>query len=338
MGKKISQLPSGTAISGPELFPAVQSGTTKKFTLATLMSWIVGVITPTSIGAQSKITASGILKGDGAGGVSAATAGTDYGTYSKPSGGIPSSDMASGVQTSLGKADTAYQKPSGGIPASDLASGVIPTVPSASSTNPLEDGTVSPGSSSDYARGDHVHPHDSIKANQAQLATVETGSTASRAYAVGEYFCWQGTLYRATAAISSGGTFTPGTNCEAVVVGDFMYSHEYPNERWFALRAGQKLTIHIGGTTSASGLSNLLMAFSSNVSTLNGGLAYLKIIDYRLNMHSLNFLFGALPTNIAMSDAAGEMTFTNTTTGNAVCQINVIMLGSLSKNITFSVT
>ena len=52
-----------------------------------------------------------------------------YGTYSKPSGGIPKADMASAVQTSLGKADTAYQKPSGGIPGSDIASGVIPTVP-----------------------------------------------------------------------------------------------------------------------------------------------------------------------------------------------------------------
>lgn len=31
------------------------------------------------------------------------------GTYSKPSGGIPSSDLASAVQTSLGKADTALQ-------------------------------------------------------------------------------------------------------------------------------------------------------------------------------------------------------------------------------------
>lgn len=48
------------------------------------------------------------------------------GTYSKPSGGIPKTDLASAVQTSLGKADTAYQKPSGGIPASDLAAGVIP--------------------------------------------------------------------------------------------------------------------------------------------------------------------------------------------------------------------
>lgn len=48
--------------------------------------------------------------------------------YAKPSGGIPSTDMASAVQTSLGKADTAYQKPSGGIPSTDIASGVIPDI------------------------------------------------------------------------------------------------------------------------------------------------------------------------------------------------------------------
>ena len=41
--------------------------------------------------------------------------------YQKPSGGIPSTDLASAVNTSLGKADTAYQKPSGGIPYADLA-------------------------------------------------------------------------------------------------------------------------------------------------------------------------------------------------------------------------
>ena len=35
--------------------------------------------------------------------------GKGYGTYSKPSGGIPATDLASAVQTSLGKADTALQ-------------------------------------------------------------------------------------------------------------------------------------------------------------------------------------------------------------------------------------
>lgn len=44
--------------------------------------------------------------------------------YQLPSGGIPSTDLASGVQTSLGLADSAYQKPSGGIPDTDLSSGV----------------------------------------------------------------------------------------------------------------------------------------------------------------------------------------------------------------------
>lgn len=58
-------------------------------------------------------------------------------------------------------------------------------------------------------------------ATEQQLAYVETGTTASRAYAVGEYFCWNGLLYRATTAISSGASFTVGTNCESVTGGGF---------------------------------------------------------------------------------------------------------------------
>lgn len=67
-------------------------------------------------GKQAKITASGILKGNGAGGVSSAVAGTDYATvqqvnakYTKPADGIPSTDMTAAVQASLQKADSALQ-------------------------------------------------------------------------------------------------------------------------------------------------------------------------------------------------------------------------------------
>ena len=56
-----------------------------------------------------------------------------------------------------------YTKPSGGIPASDLASGVIPAIPSAYSSNPTMDGTASPGSGTAYALGDHVHPTDTSR-------------------------------------------------------------------------------------------------------------------------------------------------------------------------------
>ena len=52
------------------------------------------------------------------------------GTYSKPSGGIPSTDLASGV---IPDVSGFYTKPSGGIPASDIASDVIPVIPVASS-------------------------------------------------------------------------------------------------------------------------------------------------------------------------------------------------------------
>lgn len=56
-------------------------------------------------------------------------------------------------------------------------------------------------------------------ATEQQLAYVETGATASRNYAVGEYFCWNGLLYRAKTAISNGAAFTVGTNCEAMTSG-----------------------------------------------------------------------------------------------------------------------
>ena len=70
-------------------------------------------------------TATGlIIYSVGDDGYTTSTTVTLTGFYTKPSGGIPSTDLASAVQTSLGKADTAYQKPSGGIPSTDLASAV----------------------------------------------------------------------------------------------------------------------------------------------------------------------------------------------------------------------
>ena len=55
-------------------------------------------------------------------------------------------------------------------------------------------------------------------ATEQQIAYVESGTTASRAYVVGEYFCWNGLLHRVTSTISSGGTITPGTNCEQTML------------------------------------------------------------------------------------------------------------------------
>lgn len=98
--------------------------------------------------------------------------------YIKPSSGIPSSDLASAVQTSLGKADTALQ-----------------AVPSTYRTAAAQDAI-----------------DEDILGN---LATIES-SPATAAHAVGEYIVYNGQLYKVTAAISPGETLTPGTNIAAV--------------------------------------------------------------------------------------------------------------------------
>lgn len=56
--------------------------------------------------------------------------------YQKPGTGIPSSDMATAVQTSLGDADSAYQLPVGGIPKDDLAAAVGSSLDAADAAEP----------------------------------------------------------------------------------------------------------------------------------------------------------------------------------------------------------
>ena len=187
------------------------------------------------IGAQNTITANGILKGDGAGGVSAATPGTDYGTYSKPSGGIP---------------------------ASDLANGVIPTVPSAYTGNPAMDGTASPGSSGAWARGDHVHPSDTSRVpvyglgknlldnayfvgGGSQLGDgvfpinqrgAATGTTPNNLYFIDRWRMTYGTAVGTWSLVSAGISLTPGTNGEIRLI-------QVP--KYWSAMAGKKATLSV---------------------------------------------------------------------------------------------
>ena len=58
------------------------------------------------------------------------------------------------------------------------------------------------------------------KARKTDIATVESGSTASRAYSVGELVYVNGNLYKVITAIASGATFTVGTNIQSTNVSD----------------------------------------------------------------------------------------------------------------------
>ena len=52
------------------------------------------------------------------------------------------------------------------------------------------------------------------------VATIESASTASKAYATGDFLAKDGNLYKATDDIAQGGTLNVGTNIEAAKVGD----------------------------------------------------------------------------------------------------------------------
>ena len=97
----------------------------------------------------------------------------------------------------------------------------IANKPDPATQTPVMDGAGDVGASAKYAREDHQHPSDDTKANQSQLAYVETGTTASRDYLWDEFFWMGGILYRTTKRVNNGAPFTVGTNCEAVPSGGF---------------------------------------------------------------------------------------------------------------------
>lgn len=80
-----------------------------------------------------------------------------------------------------------YSKPAGGIPATDLAPGVIPTVPEAATAAPVMDGTAAVGTSTKYARQDHVHPSDTNKISAPASPTTN------------DFLKWNGSAWIASA-------------------------------------------------------------------------------------------------------------------------------------------
>lgn len=88
------------------------------------------------------------------------------------------------AQSSQGALDaTQMAAVNSGITAAKVAAYDAISVPSAYTGNPAMDGTASPGSAETWARGDHVHPHDTSKQDALttnQMAAVNSGVTAAK--------------------------------------------------------------------------------------------------------------------------------------------------------------
>lgn len=174
------------------------------------------------------------------------------------------------------------------------------------------------------------------KANQTQLADVETGAAASRAYDEGEYFCRNGRLYRATAAIAAGEAITPGTNCEVDTLGNALYEHAYPKQYWFNIGPGQKLTISIGGG-NYRGIADVLIFPHSNGGNLNGGMLHFSSFDTRVGFHGINAVYGNVPSDLSISSDAGSSTIKNMNETYS-CTLNAVLLADFYHTIAFAVS
>lgn len=79
----------------------------------------------------------------------------------------------------------------------------IPSVPSAYTSDPAMDGTASAGSSANYARGDHVHPSDTTKADKVTVTTVSDAGAVSQALDAGKIYDFTGALTSLTITLNA---------------------------------------------------------------------------------------------------------------------------------------
>lgn len=131
-----------------------------------------------------------------------------------------------------------------------------------------------------------------------ELAYVENGTTASRAYAIGDYFCWHGLLYRAKTAIGNGDTFTENTNCEVVTGGGI-------NDLF-----GKKATVLFGTT----GASSETLAVSAGrfliILATRGDTSFTFAVVYRYNNWKLE---GTNTAGVTVDANTGQITLLNYT-------------------------
>ena len=155
--------------------------------------------------------------------------------------------------------------------------------------------------------------YDDILAPKTDIATVESGTTASRPYSVGELVYVSGTLYRVKTAIASGATFTVGTNVEVTNVSGAING---------IIKVGN---ISQSVTTTASTQT----ALSITVPQISGYKA-LGIVSYNIPLTSAV----VQPSIIAINDAGTSVTVrfvTNaSTTVTITCKIMYVKNGFYS--------
>jgi hypothetical protein len=102
---------------------------------------------------------------------------SNSGFYTKPSGGIPSNDLSSTVQSALNSGSSAYQKPSGGIPKTDLASAVQTSLGKADTALQSESDPVFTASAAHGITSTDISNWNAAEANVVKSVNTTAGTS-----------------------------------------------------------------------------------------------------------------------------------------------------------------
>lgn len=155
------------------------------------------------------------------------------------------------------------------------------------------------------------------------IATIETSSTASRAYSIGEHLIYGGQLYTVTAAIVSGGTLTVGTNIEASKLADELTSS-------ISAHSGDIATIETTNTASRNYTVGKLIMLGNQLYRTTAAIATGATLEVGTNIEVTNL--GDQISNLNDSLTPNYISITNPTlpTGFTLHGLNyVIKVGRL---------
>ena len=141
------------------------------------------------------------------------------------------------------------------------------------------------------------------------IATIETSSTASRAYSIGEHLIYGGQLYTVTAAIVSGGTLTVGTNIEASKLADELTSS-------ISAHSGDIATIETTNTASRNYTVGKLIILGNQLYRTTAAIATGATLEVGTNIEVTNLGDQISSLNDSLANSLGTITITPSTSGD----------------------
>ena len=153
----------------------------------------------------------------------------EKGTYSKPSGGIPKTDLANAVQTSLEKADSALQS----APVSSVNGKTGAVVLDAGDVGALPEGTVIPSQIGQLSDNVGLVHYNSQTLTDAQKAQARTNIGAASMSDLGTVFTLKGGVATVNDLPQTGNSIGDVWYVESVSAGFiWITSTSYPNGYW----------------------------------------------------------------------------------------------------------